>query len=65
MLKIGDKVGYSGNFMRSIQGDYTISRRRGVIVEIVKEEYARVEWEDGPVNLVRLDNIAIPGSAKF
>lgn len=59
--RIGDRVGYSARFLRSIQG-HEFAGRVGTVREIRTSgtvTVARVEWEDGelssalPVNLAR------------
>lgn len=69
-LKVGDRVGYSFNFLRSI-GDLTyLAHARGAIVELralsPQTTLARVEWNsDEYPSLINVENLARIGSARW
>ena len=62
---VGDRVGYSARFLRSIQG-HEVAARVGTVRELIDgpTPRARVEWDDDPGNLssVLPVNIARHGS---
>ncbi len=71
MIKVGDKVGYSHDWLRST-GNHTgpIPFARGVVIELAELSpgctLARVDWNDPDIPArVHVGNLARVGSAKW
>lgn len=67
-LKVGDRVAYSANFLRSIGGDYEMAQGRGIITQIdtLGETFlAHIEWDRELPPRVNVQNICKTRSAAF
>lgn len=69
---VGDRVGYTARFLRSVGGGIKTAAddRRGVVVEIEPQRHtdiARVRWDDAEHELQRVlvCNIARVGTVRF
>lgn len=70
-VAVGDRVGYSRNFLKSMGGSYDIARRRATVVSVGKEVHGvppivTVRWDDMDEDSGVLSvNLARIGSAAF
>lgn len=68
-LKPGDRIAYKAAFLKSIGGDYNLSRARGVIAKLVplgQATLAEIDWENGDFpKRVNVKNICKVKSAAF
>lgn len=68
-MKIGDRIAYKAAWLKSIGGDYELSRARGKITDIQnlgQTKLASIEWENGDFpKKVNTKNICKVKSAAF
>ena len=68
-VQVGDRVGYTAKFLKSIQGDYHTSMRRATVLADCPDlgaEYVRVQWEDqDEPSVTRRDVLAKPATLAF
>ena len=68
-LKPGDRIAYKACWIKTIGGDYELSRARGVITKLVplgQTTLAEINWENGDFpKRVNVKNICKVKSAAF